>query len=174
MILTGPQICSARERGQIVIEPFDPDAVNPNSYNFRLANTLHVYRCEVFDPRVEPDVDEITMPDDGYVLEANQLYLAASLEVMGGDYFVPTFTARSSVARAGLFINLSATLGDIGYLGQWTLQLFAAQRIRILPGMKIGQISWWQPVGEIDLYAGKYQYSHGPSATRIYRDFATV
>ncbi|MGY1943930.1 dCTP deaminase [Nocardia asiatica] len=172
MILTGPQIHAAREQGQIVIDPFEPGSLNPNSYNFRLAPTLHVYRCEVFDPRVEPEVEAITIDEQGFVLEANRLYLAASLEVMGGDFFVPTFTARSSVARLGLFINLSATLGDIGFLGQWTLQLFAAQPIRVYPGMKIGQISWWQPVGEIALYAGKYQHSQGPAATRIYRDFA--
>src|SRR5688572_24264370 len=134
MILTGPQISQACQQGQIQIEPFDPASLNPNSYNFRLGDKLHVYRGEVFDPMVEPEIEEISIPDDGYVLEGGRLYLASTMEVMGSDHFVPTFAARSSVARLGLFINLSASLGDIGFHGQWTLQLFAAQRLRIYPG----------------------------------------
>lgn len=91
---------------------------------------------------------------------------------MGSNYYAPTFSARSSVARLGLFINLSASLGDIGYVGQWTLQLVPVKNLLIYPGMEIGQMVWWKPVGNIELYDGKYQHSAGPCATRIFRDFA--
>jgi dCTP deaminase len=172
MILTGHEITSEITHGRIVIHPFLPGNVNPNSYNFRVGNTLRVYRDEVIDPRCRPDTELVTMPKSGYVLEAHRLYLASTLEVMGSDHYAPTFAARSSVARLGLFINLSASLGDIGYLGQWTLQLFPATNLRIYPGMEIGQIMWWKPLGEIELYDGKYQGSSGPCATRIHHDFA--
>ncbi|MGH3789532.1 MAG: dCTP deaminase domain-containing protein, partial [Pseudonocardiaceae bacterium] len=75
-------------------------------------------------------------------------------------------------ARLGLFINLSASLGDIGFVGQWTLQLVSVKNLLIYPGMEIGQMAWWKPVGNIELYGGKYQHSAGPCATRIFHDFA--
>lgn len=106
------------------------------------------------------------------MLRAQCLYLASTVETMGSNYYVPTFAARSSVARLGLFINLSASLGDIGYVGQWTLQLVPVKNLLIYSGMEIGQMIWWKPVGIIDLYDGKYQHSVGPCATRIFHDFA--
>lgn len=174
MILTGQQITSEVRSGRITIHPFLPERVNPNSYNFRVGNTLRVYRDAVIDPRVKPDTEEVVMPETGFVLRAHQLYLASTIEVMGSDYYVPTYAARSSVARLGLFINLSASLGDIGYCGQWTLQLFPTVDLRVYPGMEIGQIIWWKPLGEIELYCGKYQDSSGPCATRIHHDFVTT
>lgn len=172
MILTGQQIASEVADRRITIDPFLDENVNPNSYNFRIGSSLRVYRDRVIDPRTRPDTDLVTMPESGYVLEAHQLYLASTMEIMGSDYYAPTFAARSSVARLGLFINLSASLGDIGYLGQWTLQLFPAMKLRIYPGMEIGQIMWWKPLGAVNLYRGKYQGSSGPCATRIHHDFS--
>lgn len=172
MILTGQQITSEVAHRRIVINPFLSENVNPNSYNFRVGNSLRVYQDRIIDPRRCPTTELVTMPESGYVLEAQRLYLASTVEVMGSNYYAPTFAARSSVARLGLFINLSASLGDIGYLGQWTLQLFPATNLRIYPGMEIGQIMWWKPLGEIDLYHGKYQGSSGPCATRIHHDFS--
>lgn len=171
MILTGHQIASEVANRRITINPFLDENVNPNSYNFRVGSSLRVYRDRVIDPRMRPVTDLVTMPESGFVLEAHRLYLASTIEVMGSDYYAPTFAARSSVARLGLFINLSASLGDIGYLGQWTLQLFPAVNLRIYPGMEIGQIMWWKPLGAVDLYRGKYQGSSGPCATRIHHDF---
>lgn len=92
------------------------------------------------------------------------------METLGSDHYAPTYAARSSVARLGLFINLSASLGDIGFVGQWTLQLFAAHPLRVYAGMRIGQMMWWRPHGRVDLYDGKYQHSRGTCASRSYQD----
>jgi rifampicin phosphotransferase len=171
VILTGPEIARQRELRRICIEPFNPEHVNPNSYNFTLGSTLKRYREELLDPHVVNDCDEIEIGPDGYVLQSNCLYLAHTCERMGSDFFAPTFAARSSVARLGLFINLSASLGDIGFCGQWTLQLFPIHQLRVYAGMRIGQMMWWRPQGEILLYEGKYQGSDGPTSTLIHRDF---
>lgn len=172
MILTGPEIMRARERGEIVIEPFDPESVNPNSYNFRLGNTLRVYDIEVLDPRESNTFAECEIPSEGRVLEPGRLYLAHTMERLGGTVYAPTFAARSSVARLGIFINLSACLGDVGFIGQWTLQLFTSHRVRVYPGMAIGQMMWWQMHGELLLYEGKYQHSEGVRTSDIHIDFA--
>jgi deoxycytidine triphosphate deaminase len=171
MILTSAAMHEEWRRGRIVIDPFDESQLNPNSYNFRLGDHLRVYTAPPLDPKRENLFEDFTIDADGFLLEPQKLYLANTLEVMGSTRYAPTFAARSSVARLGLFINLSASLGDIGFIGQWTLQLFSIHPLRIYPGMKIGQIMWWTPKGEIDLYCGKYQGSRGPQSTLIYRDF---
>ena len=43
MILSGNEIKLQHEAGQIVIEPWDPSRLNPNSYNVSLAPELMVY-----------------------------------------------------------------------------------------------------------------------------------
>lgn len=171
MILTGPQILEECSTGKIIIEPLVAEQCNPNSYNFRLGSTLRVYDQFPLDPKVPNKFREIEIPDEGYVLEAGRLYLGSTVEIMGSGYYAPTFAARSSIARLGLFINLSASLGDIGFIGQWTLQLFSIHSLRIYKGMKIGQIMWWKPQGEISLYKGKYQGSKGPQTTLIHKDY---
>ncbi|MFE4196404.1 PEP/pyruvate-binding domain-containing protein [Paenarthrobacter sp. NPDC056912] len=170
MILTGPQIATAVAEGDIVIAPFSPANVNPNSYNFTLGSTLRVYDSDVLDPRVASRFHEFTIGEEGFVLEPGRLYLAHTRERLGGHVYAPTFAARSSVARLGVFINLSASLGDIGFVGQWTLQLYTAQRVRVYPGMSIGQMMWWCTEGEIDLYDGKYQDAKGPRSSDIHLD----
>lgn len=112
------------------------------------------------------------IPPGGLVLERDRLYLAHTIERLGGDCYAPTFAARSSVARLGIFINLSASLGDVGFVGQWTLQLYTAHRVRVFTGMAIGQMMWWQVAGDASPYRGKYQHSMGPRSSEIHQDFA--
>lgn len=171
MILTGAEIVEEHAAGRIVIEPFDAAFVNPNSYNFRLGEVLRVYTHFPLDPKVVNACDEVRIGADGLVLQPGRLYLGSTIEVLGSCYYAPTFAARSSVARLGLFINLSASLGDIGFVGQWTLQLFAVHPLRVYPEMRIGQMMWWRPQGEVRLYEGKYQSSQGPQSTLMYQDF---
>jgi len=172
MILSGKQIMLERAAGRIVIEPFDESAVNPNSYNFTLSDRLIVYTNEVLDASCDNPTTELRIPPDGLRLTANRLYLAATREVLGSEHYAPTYAARSSVARLGLFINLSAPLGDVGFVGRWTLQLYPTHDVVVYPGMQIGQMMWWKMLGDIDLYRGKYQHAEGPRASELYRSFA--
>jgi dCTP deaminase len=170
MILTGSAIEREVARGRIVIDPFDPSCVNPNSYNFKLSNVLKIYVDSVIDTRSPARSRTVVIPPEGYVLEAGRLYLGASIERIGSAHFAPTYAARSSVARLGMFINLSAPLGDIGFVGCWTIQLYAVNHVRVYPGMRIGQMMFWQPLGDIVLYEGKYQHATGPRTSEIFRD----
>ncbi len=173
MILTGQAISESVRSGDIVIDPFQPDHVNPNSYNFTLGPSFRVYKEDILNPKKKNQTEEIWMKDGSIVLEPRRLYLAHTRERIGSTKYAPTYAARSSVARLGMFINLSASLGDIGFVGQWTIQLFALHPIRLYEGMAIGQMMFWQPKGEIELYEGKYQGAYGPIASRIHRDAAT-
>jgi deoxycytidine triphosphate deaminase len=170
VILTGSQIVEEVRCGRIVIDPFDEAAVNPNSYNFTLSDTFRVYACDVIDTRRENPTELIRMVDRELILQPGRLYLAVTRERLGSNHYAPTYAARSSVARLGMFINLSAPLGDIGFVGRWTLQLYCLHPIRVYDGMRIGQMMFWRPSGRIELYHGKYQGASGPMASQIYKD----
>ncbi len=170
MILTGPEIQRQVLFGRIQIDPFRPEQLNPNSYNFHLGRTLKWYRESVLDPTRPNEVTTVEMEDQGIVLSPDRIYLGHTEEVMGSDYYVPIIRARSSVARLGLFVHVTADLIDIGSHNQWTLQLHAVQPIRIVPGLEVGQVTFWMVEGDIVLYDGKYQGSRGPQESLIHSD----
>jgi dCTP deaminase len=171
MILTGPRIQQEVANGTITIEPFDPKLVNPNSYDFRLGDKLLVYKDEVLDSRKENPVEEIQLSEEGYILRPDKLYLGHTQEIIGSEHFVPILRGKSSTGRVGLFVHITADLIDIGFVGQFTLMLHAVQPVKIYPGMRIGQVTFWTTLGDIVLYDGKYQESAGPAASQVYKDF---
>lgn len=173
MILTGTEIHRQWEAKRIRIDPFTPDQINPNSYNFKLGRHIKHYKNRVLDPKVRQEVVTETIPSEGLVLQPDRIYLGHTEETMGSDHYVPIIRARSSVARIGLFVHITADMIDIGSYNQWTLQLHAIQPVRVYAGMLIGQVTFWCVKGEITLYEGKYQGSKGPMESEIYRDFVT-
>lgn len=171
MILTGSEIKEQVLKKKIHIVPFDEKDLNPNSYNFRLGNKLKMYKSNTLDPAKMNEFKEMIIPKKGFVLEPGKLYLGHTIEEMGSDFFVPTMQARSSIGRLGLYIYLNSGLGDIGFKKQWTLELHSIHRLKVYPGMKIGQMLFWKPKGKIILYDGKYKNSKGPEISQIWRDF---
>ena len=171
MILTGSEILKNIQSGKIVIDPFDESQLNPNSYNFTLGNKLLLYNNYVLDAKKDNDVREITIPEDGITLGHGTVYLGHTEEIIGSDYFVPIIRGRSSIGRLGLFVNITSDLIDIGSKNQLTLQLNAVQPVTIYPGMQIGQVTFWLPIGEIEKYRGKYENTRGPVASKMYMDF---
>jgi dCTP deaminase len=170
LILTGPEITAAAVDGRVRISPFSSDQVNPNSYNVRLGPTLLVYTCDVLDAHHSNPTEAITIGEHGYVLQPGELYLGHTLEEVGSDLYVPLLFGRSSVGRLGLFVEITAPIGDIGFHGQWTLMLSPVRPLRVYARMKIGQIMFVVSTGTVDLYTGKYQASTGPQASRYWHD----
>lgn len=172
MILTGPKIQQEVKAGTISITPFNTDQINPNSYDFRLGDTLLVYKQETLDTRAINETEEIKIPaKSGLVLQPNKLYLGHSVEHVATDCFVPIIRGKSSTGRVGLFVHITADLIDIGYKGQYTLMMHATQPVIVYPNMRIGQVTFWQVDGDIALYDGKYQNGAGPQASEVYKDF---
>lgn len=171
MILTGKEIGKEWQAGRIDIQPFSQTQLNPNSYDFRLGTIIKTYTNYILDPKVSNPVSLFTIPSEGLVLQPGRIYLGHTLEIIGSDYYVPIIRAKSSVARLGLFIHVTADLIDIGSHGQFTLQLNPVQPVRVYPNMLIGQVTFWTVMGEITLYQGKYQGSSGPIESKIHLDF---
>ena len=171
MILSGKEI--ARHMGkEILIEPYNPQRLNPNSYNLSLHNELLVYEHKLLDMKLPNPVKKLTIPEEGLVLEPNKLYLGRTQEFTKTDCFVPMLEGRSSVGRLGLFIHVTAGFGDVGFAGYWTLEIFCVQPIRIYPGVEICQIYYHDIQGDYDLYqSGKYQNNTGIQPSLLYKDF---
>ncbi|MEU3356090.1 dCTP deaminase [Streptomyces sp. NPDC037389] len=170
MILTGPQIARERENQRLVLEPFDPARVQPNSYDLALGPTLAYYTGEVLDTRQANAFAEVEIPDEGFVLEPDRIYLGSSVERLGSEHLVPIIRSRSAAARLGLFVHVTADLIDIGSIGQTTFQFHAVQPVRVHAGDCLAQVTFWRPRGRIVLYDGKYQNSRGPQPSQIHLD----
>ena len=74
MILTGEEI-RRRLGSDIKIDPFQPNQLNPNSYNLTLHNELLVYEEVVLDLKQPNRFRRLHIPDEGLVLSPNHLYL---------------------------------------------------------------------------------------------------
>ena len=171
MILSGKAIAQHMGK-EIVIEPYDPKRLNPNSYNLSLHNQLLVYENHQLDMKTPNPVKTLTIPETGLVLEPNKLYLGRTNEYTKTDRFVPMLEGRSSIGRLGLFIHVTAGFGDVGFAGYWTLEIFCVQPIRIYPNVEICQIYYHDIQGEYVPYSsGKYQNNTGIQPSLLYQDF---
>ncbi|WP_038031605.1 dCTP deaminase [Thermonema rossianum] len=171
MILSGKEI--ARRIGKdIIIEPFNPEQLNPNSYNLRLHDELLVYSDPVLDMKKPNAYERIRIPEEGLVLEPNKLYLGRTMEYTATEGLVPMLEGRSSVGRLGLFVHVTAGFGDVGFAGYWTLEIFCVQPIRIYAGVEICQIYYHTIEGDYERYrSGKYQNNRDVQPSLLYKDF---
>lgn len=164
MILTGCKIEEELKAGNIRIEPFSEDQINPNSYNYRLGSTLKVF--DYFDGN-KSVFKEITIPESGYILEPKKMYLGHTKEIIGSSKYAMSLIGRSSLGRYGLFLQVSANLGHTTSEHQWTLELVATLPIRLYPGMEIGQVSFWENLGVIKRYSGQYGFLNYPQESFV-------
>lgn len=171
MILTGNEIRS-RIESDIIIDPFNEDQLNPNSYNLRLHDELLVYEEIVLDMKRPNRFRRYTIPPDGFVLHPNQLYLGRTLERTETHNLVPMLEGRSSIGRLGLFVHVTAGFGDVGFKGFWTLEMFAVQPVRIYPGIPICQIFYHTLEGEITEYSSnKYQNNQDIQPSLLFKEW---
>ena len=157
MILTGSEIKKYVENGDIVIEPFNEDQLNPNSYNYRLGETL-TFKEDDGKYRT------VKIPEEGFVLYPDRVYLGHTLETLG---------SRNSTGRLGLFLQVSADLGHTGSVHKWTLELVTAKPFRVYPGMITGQISFWLNYGDASLYEGGYSAYSCPQISKMEKEIDT-
>ncbi|TWU32276.1 dCTP deaminase [Novipirellula artificiosorum] len=171
MLLSGDEI-RRRLNGDLVIDPFDADRINPNSYDLSLHHELLVYEEVVLDAATPNRYRRLEIPDEGLTLQPGQLYLGRTVEYTETRGLVPMIQGRSSFGRLGLFINPGGALGDVGYCGTWTLEMHCVQPVRIYPNMRVCQIYYLQIEGECNHgYSDKYQNSRDIQPSLIFREF---
>jgi dCTP deaminase len=184
MILSDRDIREQISAGRITIDPFDPSCVQPSSVDLHVDDQFRVFansRYPYIDVREEmPDLTELVQvkPHEPFILHPGEFVLGSTLErVSIPDDLVARLEGKSSLGRLGLLIHSTAGYVDPGWNGYLTLELsnVANLPITLYPGMRIGQISFFQLTSPAETPYGsagnKYQGQRGPTASRFFRDF---
>jgi dCTP deaminase len=173
MILTGLEILKRINKGDIVIDPFDKKNINPNSYNLKLDSKLKKYLSndDFLDLKKENKMHDLKIPDNGLVLYPGTLYLGKTIEYTETYNLVPMVEGRSSLGRLGIFVHVTAGFGDIGFCGQWTLEISVIKPIKIYSKIECCQIYYNTIYGDIINYNGKYQKAKEIQGSKIYQEF---
>lgn len=150
MILSDKRILEEIEKGTIVIEPFDRKCLGTNSYDVHLGKHLATYKDDVLDAKKHNEIQHFEIPEEGFVLQPDALYLGVTLEYTESHAQVPFLEGKSSTGRLGIDIHATAGKGDVGFCNTWTLEISVAQPVRIYKGMPIGQLIYFVVDGEIE------------------------
>jgi dCTP deaminase len=150
MILTDKSIMECIENGTIVIEPFDKNALGTNSYDVHLSKYLATYKNHQLDAKLHTPIETFEIPEEGFVLQPNTLYLGATLEYTETHAHVPFLEGKSSIGRLGIDIHATAGKGDVGFCNHWTLEISCIQPVRVYAGMPVGQLIYFCIEGNIE------------------------
>lgn len=149
MILSDTRILEEIGKGTIVIEPYDRECLGSNSYDVHLGPHLATYRNRELDARKHNEIDHFEIPDEGYLLLPEVFYLGVTLEYTETHAHVPFLEGKSSTGRLGIDIHATAGKGDVGFCGNWTLEISVKQPVRVYRGMPIGQLIYFPVEGPI-------------------------
>ncbi|WP_084252782.1 dCTP deaminase [Devriesea agamarum] len=186
MLLSDRDIRSALAAGRIALDPFDPQMIQPSSVDVRIDRFFRLFdnhKYSVIDPAVNQN--ELTRlvevdPDKPFILHPGEFALASTYELVSlGDDIAARLEGKSSLGRLGLLTHSTAGFIDPGFSGHVTLELsnMATLPIKLWPGMKIGQLCFFQlssaaehPYGS-EGNLNRYHGQRGPTASRSYLNF---
>ena len=193
MRLCDSDIVAALNDGRIGIEPRPDDRVISGvSVDLRLGHRFRVFsshtipfidlsgsRDEVNQSVEKVMGDEILISEqDTFVLHPGELALGTTLEsITLPDDLVGWLDGRSSLARLGLMVHVTAHRIDPGWSGNIVLEFFNSGKLPLAlrPGMAIGAMSFETLTGPAERpYTkrddAKYRGQSGPVASRISED----
>jgi dCTP deaminase len=174
------------EAGQIGLEPLDMSLLQPSSFDVRIDRFFRLFdnhKYAFIDP-AEPQ-EELTRfievaADEPFILHPGEFVLGSTYEfVKLPDNVAARLEGKSSLGRLGLVTHSTAGFVDPGFNGHVTLELsnMATLPIKLWPGMKIGQLCFFQlsspsetPYGSAK-YLNRYQGQRGPTASRSHLNF---
>lgn len=186
MLLSDRDIRASIESGRIGLDPLDMDLIQPSSMDVRLDRFFRLFdnhKYPFIDPREQQDdltrfieVDQ----NEAFILHPGEFVLGSTFEFVSlGNDIAARLEGKSSLGRLGLLTHSTAGFVDPGFQGHVTLELSntATLPIKLWPGMKIGQLCFFQlssasenPYGSAQ-YGSRYQGQRGPTASRSYLNF---
>jgi dCTP deaminase len=186
MLLSDRDIKAEVETGQIALDPYQPEMIQPASIDVRLDRFFRVFENHRY-PHIDPAEDQAELTrlvepksDDPFILHPGEFVLASTFEVITlGDAIAARLEGKSSLGRLGLLTHSTAGFIDPGFSGHVTLELsnVATLPIKLWPGMKIGQFCFFrlssateQPYGSTG-YGSRYQGQRGPTPSRSALNF---
>jgi dCTP deaminase len=165
VILGNDAIRAALEDGSIVCTPA-PQRIETH-IDVHLGNNFWLPRLmgrdvdiATQDPKERFMLIDNVAPDQPFRLPSATFTLAHTDEYIGTTVadIEPALETRSTAARWGLTVHVSAGIGDAGYCSRWTLELFnyGPDAILLYPGMRIGIVKFHRVEGNTSLYTGRY------------------
>lgn len=151
MILSDQKIEQEIEKGTIKIIPYDKNCLGSNSYDVHLGNTLAMYVDAELDAKKHNTIKHFEIPAEGFLLHPGCFYLGVTAEYTETHAHVPFLEGKSSTGRLGIDIHATAGKGDVGFCGNWTLEISVKVPVRIYAGMPIGQLIYFPVDGEINV-----------------------
>ncbi len=186
MLLSDRDITAQIDAGAISIDPFDRAMVQPSSVDVRLDRYFRLFdnhKYPFIDPAEEqPELTRFVEvdADEAFVLHPGEFVLASTYELVTlPDDIAARVEGKSSLGRLGLLTHATAGFVDPGFSGHVTLELsnVATLPIKLWPGMKIGQLCFFQlsspaehPYGSTQR-GSHYQGQRGPTASRSFSNF---
>ncbi|MDQ3683631.1 MAG: dCTP deaminase [Bacteroidota bacterium] len=151
MILSDTRILQEIENGTIKIEPYTRDCLGSNSYDVHLGRLLAKYTDAEIDAKKHNTIEYFEIPEEGFVLQPQQFYLGVTAEYTETHAHVPFLEGKSSTGRLGIDIHATAGKGDVGFCGNWTLEISVKLPVRVYAGMPVGQLIYFPVDGEIEI-----------------------
>ena len=151
MILSDTRILEEIGKGTIKIEPYDRDCLGSNSYDVHLGKYLAKYVNKELDAKAHNTIEHFEIPEEGIVLYPHEFYLGVTEEYTETHAHVTFLEGKSSTGRLGIDIHATAGKGDVGFCGNWTLEISVKQPVKVYAGMPIGQLIYFPVDGEIEV-----------------------
>src|SRR5271168_5337983 len=152
-ILVDFEIRQEIAKGSLIVDTYDNTLIQPNSYDVRLADRFSWHDANdaqfpIIDPYVPDSVRSgITqVVADDIVIKPGQFILGATLEKLClPKYIVGQLTGKSSLARLGVMVHVTAGFIDAGFShppAQITLEIVNVgnRAVRLHAGMSIAQM----------------------------------
>ena len=137
--------------GRLVIDPWDPDLVQPASVDLRLGDSFRVFhnhRVTAIDLRDPPTnlTEEVVIGEgEPFAIHPGEFALGRTLETVAiPDDVVARIEGKSSLGRLGLIVHATAGFVDPGFAGSLTLEITNLTRvpIKLYAGLLIAQLSF--------------------------------
>ncbi len=151
MILSDKRILEEMDKGTIRITPYDRGCLGSNSYDVHLGKWLATYVDAELDAKKHNKIHYFEIPEEGYLLQPHTFYLGVTEEYTETHAHVPFLEGKSSTGRLGIDIHATAGKGDVGFCGNWTLEISVKQPVRVYHGMPVGQLIYFPVEGEIEI-----------------------
>jgi len=178
VILTDLAIQDAVSRGDIEIDPWRKEQLNPSSYDLTLGDNVLVYdfgQHDVHDVKSEPTrFRHALIEPKGFVIHPGKGYLMHTVERVTSRKYVPVLDGKSSIGRLFVSVHQTAGYGDIGFNGQYTLEVTTMYSIRLYAGMRIAQMRFHEVRGLVGkIYSGNYvgEAARGPVPSKAWKQF---
>ena len=184
MILSDGDIAKRIMKGDLGIDPFYPDLLQPSSVNICLSDEIRVFDNWLLgEIDVKQKIDPtrlIKIDKKGFVVHPGEFILGSTVQkITVPNDIAGRIEGRSSLGRLGLIIHATAGFIDPGFSGWLTFEISNISRlpIRLYAGMKISQICFFEmsspvlrPYGSKGLNS-KYQGQNGPTASKYHQEF---